>query len=111
MRAQPSSDAYKAACGIKITTTRINKGCPGLKNHLFELLGFLATAVMALALAFDHLHVKGAVMVRAADVIYWPLAGAVAVAVARAKESQHCPSGIGIRRRFNVLDYSWMLNS
>ncbi|HEV8405220.1 MAG TPA: hypothetical protein VGQ13_04855 [Nitrososphaera sp.] len=44
---------------------------------------------MTRALAFDHLHVKRAIMVGPTCRVHRPLTGAVAVAIALAKESQH----------------------
>jgi len=44
---------------------------------------------MAGALTLDHLHVKRAIMVWPTCLSHRPLAGAVAVAVAFAKERQH----------------------
>lgn len=45
--------------------------------------------LMAVALTLGQFHIKGAIMVRTANVIHWPLAWAVPVALPLAKERQH----------------------
>ena len=52
---------------------------------------------MAHAQAFDLLQVKRAIMVGPACVIFWPIAGTVAVPVTLAKECQH-PSRIDLQK-------------
>jgi len=44
---------------------------------------------MAHALAFYPLHVKRAIMIRSAYIAYWPIAGAITMAITLTKECQH----------------------
>jgi hypothetical protein len=45
--------------------------------------------LMAVALTLGQFHIKRAIVVWTADIIQWPLAGAVPVALPLAKERQH----------------------
>ncbi|MDP8887981.1 MAG: hypothetical protein M3M91_09315 [Thermoproteota archaeon] len=52
---------------------------------------------MAHALTFYPLHVKRAIVIGSAYIPYWPIAGAVAMAITLAKECQH-PTRMGFQK-------------